>query len=60
MKKFTRILIGFLSSALLAVGFARAASAIDPISLSLGQRNIPVDRAGPGSTLDCWGEPEGK
>lgn len=59
MKMFTRYLVGFLSSALLAVGFARAASALDPVSLTLGERNVPVDRAGPSSTLDCWGEPDG-
>lgn len=40
MKNTKRLLLGFLSSALLSMGLARAAESIDPITLSTGRDSL--------------------
>lgn len=54
MKNTKRLLLGFLSSVLLAIGFARAAETIDPITLSCGIETQSANFASiPGTTGEC-------
>ena len=55
MKSIKRILLGIISSLLLAVGFVRAAGDLDPMSSTLSSEatSAVVDRAGDPCTLPC-------
>ena len=50
---FKRFLFGMFSSALLAVGFVRAADRFDPISHSVPAPDAVINGAVPGSTTEC-------
>ena len=55
MKSIKRILLGIISSLLLAVGFVRAAGDLEPMSSTLSSEatNAVVDRAGDPCILNC-------
>jgi len=55
MKTTKRMLFGLFSSLLLAIGFARAADVLDPISRSLSAAD--QDRGALLASLDCDGMP---
>lgn len=54
MKATTRFLLGVVSSALFAVGFARIANQLDPMTLSLPGVNESIDGSAPHTTSECY------
>jgi hypothetical protein len=53
MKKVKRFCFGFISSALLAVGLARAADRFDPVMPGGAPSDVSVLTSTPDSTSDC-------
>ena len=54
MKATKRFLFGVVSSALFAVGFARVANHLDPLSLGLRGVDMAATGAAPSCATECW------
>jgi hypothetical protein len=54
MNSFKRFLFGILSSALFAVGLARAGDAMDPVSRGLTATNSTIQKSAPDSGTATW------
>jgi hypothetical protein len=59
MNTIKRFLLGILSSALLAVGLARAADRIDPVSQSVPDTNAIITKSSPDTTTSSWVSSDG-
>jgi hypothetical protein len=53
MKKMNRLLLGFISSLLLAAGFASAANRVDPLSSALPKSSESTLRVADGCSSLC-------
>jgi hypothetical protein len=59
MKTTKRLVLGFLSSLLLAAGFVRAADSLDPVLKGSKTSNDTTMSVADGCTAQCWAIDDG-